>query len=391
MPPRFRSRRKRSGTSHRLRRLRRFGGRRSFRRRSYRGGRTRKVFRRIRRFKKSQGRRRFKGTRKTFAKKVLKSLQPALPAVCRYGQENTVSPATGSATIEYVTTEVFDGTVGINKDTCVNRVLLDVQHIPKLADLVWANKPTAAANINTSSNQTALTQSIETKLLISGKVVYRMRNQSNEPIFVTAYVCKVRRDYRYAQGNGTNNIYGLLSRGFATAGKDSANITADANLGMYDQDYTPYNSPIFCAFAKILKKKRFKIVPGAQHFESLKMKEKWVNPLDYVVIEGTTNGTNSWAQWTKKYDFSRHARFILFRLESNPAGYGAAQSQYSKQITHTTPTIVMDTSMQYKVRAAENKTAGCVDLEFAGYAAGGVGNTIVTYNNPVLTTEQEAV
>lgn len=311
--------------------------------------------------------------------------------VCRYGQELTVSGASFVPAVGYMTTEAFDPSGVINKDTCQTRVLLDVVHIPAIADALWKNTPGASANIIGTTNQANPTESIKAKYLVSAKATYRIRNQSNEPVWITAYFCKCRKDYRYVEGAAVNNIYGLLSRGFATNGKDSGNVTADNNAGMTDQDYTPFQSNVFCEMAKILRKKRFKITPGAQHFEILKMKEKWINMMDYAALEGTTAPTLTWVQWTRKYDFSKHARFILFRVESNPAGLGTAQPNYSKQISHTTPTVIMDTQFVYSARMANTKGTGMIDLEFDGYTAPGTGSTIISYNAPALTTEQDAV
>lgn len=276
--------------------------------------------------------------------------------IAEYGQNQEIplnipeNPGTGTYTFQtcyYFTTELYNNSV--TRDTVVNVTLNDTRHIALIADRLFMGQANQAASSLPTSGVNLMINNLKQKLEIKGQCSYNLRNQSNEPIRFTAYICKPRGNINYVENVNSPNIYRWLATGFANNGLDSGNFFGSTNVTMYEATYSPYDSFDFVRDIKIVGQKAFTIQPGQFKRLKLSSRGKLIRPADIVQLLGTS-GVNTWGGQVPKYAMNKHEKFILFKIWSNPAGWGAAQATYAKQIQMTQPGFVMHTRFKYTCR-----------------------------------------
>lgn len=318
----------------------------------------------------------------------------------QYGQMISVVAQSSFPTSVYVTTEVFDGASApddADKNEIITVTLNSARHLASLADVAWKN------NVTTSQaapvfNSTTFNTDIGMRILINSSVKYSVRNQSTDIVRVRAYYCRARQDLNIKNfSSGTTNptsIYNLymqLARGFAINGLDAGNFTATSNSAMVNRKYTPYNSHLFTSNWKIYKSKLMTLSPGRLVTLGIKQRRFCYRPSKYFELNGT-GGAVSWRTSQLVYHHNRFEKFIMFQIDSSPAGYGAAQTNYSKLVGSTTPTVILDSEFKYKYSYMWSpiNTTGVIEqsghaLQFAG------ANTIVNVEEGILGEEKDAV
>lgn len=353
-------------------------------RRSYRGR------RRTRRYKRSYRRRSSRKSRtNSFQRKVVNSLATARVFYAEYGAEHSVPVTTGVVRpCVYFAVERYNAASTYGTVSTVE--LFDWNHVMTIADrfrFVDANlsstAPAAGANgIN----------DLKQRISISGKMISWLRNQSTETCFITAYYCRPRGKISWATNvTGTHNPYQYLSAGFANNGLDSG-VVGVANVTMTNANFTPFQSFDFTHNFKVYKVKKVSLAPSEQKAFVVSCKSRVIRPIDWVEFAGTTNST-SWLGSAQKYDYQSPQKFILYKIEARPAGYGAVQGTYSKQIQMTSPTIVIDTTFKYFAKDVPQtlstsgtiETLGIIDPTTAGHAP-----AIIVPDGDVVGVESEA-
>lgn len=399
-------------------RSRRFGNRGVFRRRGLK--RSRRFFRRgrvfrsrvtigrkrrgfvrrrtfKRRFTRRFGRRRFRKGGVT-ARKVINALAPWQSFMAHYGQQNDVPPtsaATGTLATtsgdsrkvcKYYTVELYDPTSGggaITSDTVTTVGLNDYRHLGVICNSVWKGQVQLGTNAPVG-NSTQYDTNIRSKILIKGYQLSQVRNVCNEPVIVKTWVVRPRRDVPLqAIGlTGWQNLYQYLSNGFAANGLDPTHIVPTTNATMFDADYTPYQSYIFCRFFKIRRLKPRTVSPGRMVQYKLKSKTQEFKPIDLWYTSGDTTQT-SWDGTTAQrvWDMHRKMKFILFRIESSPETFGAAQARYTKLIQETQPRVLTETTFRYEAKFLHEPRATMRTIERTGMIdptlAGQAGNIVI--------------
>jgi hypothetical protein len=287
-----------------------------------------------------------------------------------YQQEHTV-PAltTGLVPAVYFACEQYDGVATM--DTVRTVELFDVKHMGTLFDLSQIGKA-SEAQTGAVSDSTAIFSSNRQKLWVNGKMTQVLRNQSTEPIVLTAYYCRPRQNLNFSDATTTTTVYQWLSYGFANNGLGAGTVTPAGNPYMFAQEYSPFQSLDFVRDFKITRVKKVRIQPG--QFKSLMIRNKRgfvTHPNHLFVASGTTDQT-SWNSEAPKYQFIKQSRFILYKLHSNIGGYGGTeQLTYSKLTQTTTPTVIMRTNFLYKFRAQYERFSPAATIEFAGIATHG--------------------
>lgn len=339
----------------------RVGGR-AFTKRPYgrAGGRiTGRKRRTIKRRTKTYKRKRAKTARKVSRSAIVKALSETKVMTEQYGQQHTAAGYTGGGQgATYFTTEeqFSDNTNTIDKNTTITRVLDDIHHLKAIANKMWITRPQFLGPVAFPlSNFYSDADSLQ----IKSHVKYTIRNQSNEMIRIKAFHCIVRKDTKWTQpttvsGVGqdeSSNIYNVLGYGFAQRGLIVANQTAN-NAVLNELYWTPYQSQAFCETFKITKVKKLTLGSGGE--TQIALKKPWHNVKPTKLLEFIA-GVNSGLDWTNstnvrnKWSWVKGAKFILFQLESRIAGV-AGQTTFSKDITFTTPTVIMHSIYTYKAR-----------------------------------------
>jgi len=335
MPPRSRKR-KSYGLGARRSKRRRVSRRVTFRQRPRRF-KTRRT-RLFRRFKRSFNRRR-RSRRRTTPDKIRHRLEfkltPQREAMFTYGQQHTVPNTTIEQECIYFTTELFNAAV-TDKVNVVTRSLLGYYDIMQVADYAWTNTPN---NVHTGVNTGWVNDMQWGPLFIKGVDEYTLRNQSNETITLTGYVCRGRKDTIRYVGSLTENIYNFLGEGFAENGYNPGTSTA-ANSALTMDNMNPRQSRMFCRNFKIVNQIKKVIGPGMS--TKYKIWQRWRKfiPVDYV---HTDNLGRAWLDKTPRYSHIKGEKFVLWKLHP-PIGGVVDQVTYQKQITQTTPTVIMQTT-----------------------------------------------
>jgi len=280
-----------------------------------------------------------------------------------YGQENVVPIETNGRMCTYFTAEAYSN--GATPDNVRTVELYDHAHVMTIADryrLAVINAAITTPALGSSGNAF----DFKNKLLIKGTAVHRVRNMTNENITVEAYFCKARHNITLKGAAATVNIYNFLSVGFANNGLDTANINPTTNLTMGFARYTPFNSWDFTKNFKVYKKKVLRLSPSAISVVKISSGTKWIRPADWVYLDGTVNTSTSFSGLNRIYSNCVPQKFVLFKMTSNPAGFGAEQSGYSRRTQETTPTIVMDTTFTYKAKQDVHMQSTDVEIEVLG-------------------------
>lgn len=387
------------------------GGRRNVRRRLFSGGsrrfvraRTRfsrknkRTVRRYRRFKRRRVTRtrsfkRRSSSLKAFRNKAMRALIPAQDFYAQYGQQHTVPTwASGSVKSIYFTTERYNAAQ--NKETIVNCPLFMNNNIANCLNVLWKGT-LQAMQLAPAALSTTYDTSRKSPILIGGKSIYTLRNQSTEDEYLTAYWCKARRDVTLRTPTPASttvyNLYQFLARGFAQSGIDPFENLATTNDGMEDVMLTPFQSIEFTRNFKIVKTKKIKLDAGGSRRFFYGAKTRLIRPDDYFLFDDADDSSLTWSTCPERCNFNRHTRFILFQLHSRPAGYGAAQLQYSKLISSTTPTIILDTKHFYRCRIHHQFRTPIGLIEQNGYAVpSATTNVIINPDTAALADEKDA-
>lgn len=294
---------------------------------------------------KTYKRKRVKAARKVTRNAVTSALSEGRKLTAFYGQQNTATGYTsGGQGGTYFTTESV-GTGVTTKDDVPTRVLDDVHHLLNIADNVWPVTP--AFDNATASNFG--------KVKLKSRLTYTLRNQSNETANIKCYYCKVRKDTNWTQVNTNTfagdkaSIYTVLGYGFAQSDLLPAQQTGD-NVVLNEVHWTPFESKAFVENFLIQKVKRIKLAPGED--TNVVIKKPWHHfKPEKLVNMDAGSVAHDWAStaMTRKYAWIRGAKFILFNLESRIAGI-AGQATYQKNITYTTPTVIMQSAFEYHAK-----------------------------------------
>lgn len=275
-----------------------------------------------------------------------------------YGQQNTSAGSTGSGGGAHIfTTEVFNAS-SVNKQDIQTVILNDVNHIRTVAAATWAEIP-----INTTQySNPGFTAAIRDGMLLRSQVKYTLRNQSNETEVVTAYHCTVRKD-EFWEGFHTLNdgitkiksVYDVLGQGFAENGLDPASAGAN-NAVLSEAAWTPFQSPTFCRMFKITKVRTSRIKAGEER--SMTIKKRWSKLIPDDIFQAPNNGAQvNWNAREFRKTYLKGAKFVLFVLKARIAAITPVQEDFMKEITFTTPTVIMLSEFRYQSRyLPTNKT-----------------------------------
>lgn len=291
----------------------------------------------------------FKGGKSSFRRKLVAALNPLQKFVAVYGQMHTVpsAPTTDWSCI-YWTTNLYgvtDNTMTDIKNLC----LYDYRHLGIIFNSLQKGDLSSMQG-PPSSLDTTLDSSRKSLCYISGKVTYRLRNQSTETNHITAYICKVRRDWDYSTAASLTNMYHILARGFAQNGLDRTLVSPITNTAMNLAVWNPFQSLMFTQFAKIMEVKHLIIPAGGQKSLSLKSKAQLIRP-DTIFRYDDADDTFNWTTAPHIGVFNRYNKFILFKADSRLRGIGASQpTDYNKATSHTTPSTLMQTIFEYSAR-----------------------------------------
>lgn len=362
-------------------------------RRTYRKTRySRKKSFRTRRF----GRRRFKRTsrltrRRRFDAKVIKALSNDQVFTAEYAGETTVPANAGigvGVLCTYVMTEVYDNAVTVDNVHTVE--LFDYRHLGKISDFLWVGSLTNSM-LAAGANGTNSLSSFRSKYIVRGVARYQLRNQSTEPVRISAFYCRPRHPLMLSNAVPNPNIYQWMSLGFANNGLDVGNILPSNNHTMHTARFSPFQSYDFCRDFKIMKTKQLRIDPGQSRVCYLKRRWKTIRPSDLWYVNSSSVGA-SWFGATQKYSYHGKEMFILFKIEAAPAGWGSAQATYAKKLATTTPTVILETTFKYHARIVPHRYEQHNDLEITGFDLNGVtAPAIVVPDGDVVGVEADAV
>lgn len=253
--------------------------------------------------------------------------------VFSYGQVNKVVQQ--PLATEYFTTELYNA-ISTSKSSVVTVPLFHLSNVVTLLSTMWAGN----AERQTYGLNVPMVMNRNTTVHIKGQARYVLRNMSNEPITLRAYYVKARNNVPIYNGNGS--IYNLLGEGFG----DKANLgtVTASNLFMTNWMFTPFDSTTFTRYFKITRVRKFKL-KETQSKELYIKKSTTIKPASLFNIESLAPA--GWNTQPLEWDYIKAARFILFRMEGNPA-IPTGQTTYQTQISTTTPCIAMETIMTYQ-------------------------------------------
>lgn len=321
------------------------------------------------------------------------ALSPERTFLAEYGQEHTVPVSTDNGRkCTYFTTEFYTG-AAITKNDIGVVPLMDYGHMMSIADFYRSGNLSTYFATGTVGNATLVDPRFKF-LLKRGVQTSTIRNQSTEAAHITAYYCRPRQHIvPFGMTSGVFNIYMMLAHGFANNDIDPAHIYAanDAvgpkviNGAMELARYTPFQSLDFCRAFKVTKVKKVNLMPSQTKNFRLKVRQQLVRPIDWADTAGTT-GSNTWQGAIQKYNYYKQQRFILFKLSSNIAGFGAVQSNYSKLIQTTTPTIVMDTGIRYFTKMIPYGEVALQEIAITGFT-----DPTSAAHNPAIVVPDAAV
>lgn len=359
---------------------------------------------RVSRFRKNSRRSRFRrfsrmrryGKRRSFGRRVVNSLAPPKTFVTEYGQEHTVPAATASDGQQcvYFTVEAYNNTATVDNVQTIE--LMHQVHLMRIADYYRNGNLSTGSYFNAAALGGGYILDPRFKYLLkSGVQISRLRNQSNEPVSITAYFCRPRGNMTEGINSGVQNLYAFLASGFANSGLDSAHLTASTNIYMHKSRYSPFRSFDFARSFKITSVKKLLIHPGMMRSVKLRVRSQMVRPIDWVLASGTAvPASGSWTDLQPKFNYFKQQRFVLFKLTSQPAGFGATQATYSKLIQTTTPTVLLSTYYKYVTKAVPYWNSNPVDLfDPVGYTTSGAAGHnpgIIVPDGDVVGEEKEA-
>jgi len=208
-----------------------------------------------------------------------------------------------------------------------------------MAAYEWTMLP---ANLTPTTPQDVTRDDTAGALHVRGSVNYQLRNQSNETVNITCYTVRVRNNFKL-DSTQSSNIYTILGDGFAQNGYDPADRSA-TNDGLQYDTFNPFNSRTFCKTFKITRTRKLTMKAGGRFQYTLRNKWRLYYPNDLVLND---TASTAWPSLTHRYDYIKGEQFILFQLHGSVAGI-AAQATLEKNITHTTPTVIMRTYFQYQ-------------------------------------------
>lgn len=323
-----------------------------YRRRYRRGRQTRtRVFRRFRRrFRRARrGKslrrfvRRVRGRRlNTSRKKISWIMAPTKTYTREFGQQHVVPNNLNNMECVYFTSEETDTSVE-SEDSVLTRSLRCLYDIRILVGYAFSSTFDDTA-INTSP-ATANRDWFQGHLWVRGIDTYTIRNQSNEDIYIDAFVCSVRKNFKQ-DPSYVQNLYQVLGKGFQERGYDTGNGGA-YNGGLTRSALSPFNSISFTRLVKVNKKYKIRIPPGKMHRSVLKVAWKPFQPLEYLSFNGTASET--WTSGTMRYDYIRGERFMLFKLYSNPIAV-TGQITLTHNIGQSQPGVIMNTLRRYEYK-----------------------------------------
>lgn len=340
---------------------------------------------RFRRFRRRRG----VGPRGHFAQRVVSALTPPRTFVTEYGQEHTVPAQPGvpgdGEQCTYFMCEAYN--VAATVDTVNTIELMDWSHMMRIADWYRSGPIHNYFNSASAGGVSVLDQKFKF-LLKAGVQTSTVRNQSTEPVLVTAFYCRPRGNQLYSIGSNDVNVYSYLATGFANNGLDPGNVLPSTNANMHRSRYTPFRSWDFARSFKITRVSKMIIHPGQMKKYKLSVKQQFVRPLDWVTPDGNDAAKGSWVDFLKKFQHFRCQRFILFKISSSPAGFGAVQATYSKRIQTTTPTVVMSTHFRYVTESVPFLEAAPTDLF---NPVGFVDSTTAAHNPAIVVPDGDVV
>jgi len=290
--------------------------------------------------------------------------------IATYGQGHTCRGySTPGAGCRYFTTEQYTG-LGDGDRTLVSTVLLgNTYHLLKIADYIW---PTNAVVANDTLRK-GYEQSYLGKFQVRGTCIYTLRNQSNEYENITAYYCKVRANRQFERADDAvdqlNTVYDVLGMGFGQKGLNTLNSNAN-NVSMTEGTWSPFDSPAFVNMFQVVKKKQFKLNPGADKTFGLRMRSRMVQPAVHVAL-WNDSVTTAWSARKVQTNYLKGAQFILFKLTARIAGIeGQGAAVDPKKIGYTTPTIICETKFKYKAKMLTTPSGNSVLFDVNGIDTG---------------------
>lgn len=236
-------------------------------------------------------------------------------------------------------------------------------HLQTIFDILWPNYLVTGSTV-ASNNLGWTTTSNKDRVWLKGSAKYTLRGQSNETEFITAYYCKPRHNISADITGVSNNVLNFLGMGFASNGLDPATTNA-TNAMLVNDQFSPFESFAFCKNFQIFKVKRLRISPGEQQTLFLKGRSAMLQPYDIWNQPAFAGGTTTYSSLTRRYNYMKHERFILFKLSGRPAGYGDQApntGNYAKGITRTTPTCVLQTEFRFAAKTIRNVSTAYQNL-----------------------------
>jgi hypothetical protein len=305
---------------------------------------------------------------------VLTTLSNIRTFTAEYGQEHTVPSVTATTIYKqcvYFTPELHVG--GATVDNVATVELFDHTHVMNIAD--YYRNQSLANSFSTAVAGNDIIQDARMRILFRrASQVCQVRNQSNEPIMITCFYVKPRGKVRDAAN--ITNLYTTLATGFANNGLDPGNILASTNNAMHTAYFSPYQSFDFVRHFKIYRVVKRRLQPSQVSAFKVTVRNKYIRPLDWIEALGTGN-PSTWSGSQRLYKNMPPQALLLFKLTSNPAGFGgtAPQASYANFIQETTPTIVMDTLFRYETLSVPASmsthgviaTSGIIDPTTAGH------------------------
>lgn len=311
---------------------------------------------------------RFRSRRLKYSKRKLEfKLAPLRVFTFSYGQQHTVPNAVAGIECVYWVTEQTNP-ANTSRVQTITRCLQGITDIQNLASWMWMAQPT---NVTPTLNPGWNYDQVYGDLYVMGNDLYTLRNQSNETVRITAYECTARQNQLFdptptnLPPQTVNNKYAYLASGWAENGLDINSQFATSSI-MTRDEVTPFMSRMFTRNFKINRVRRIFIRPGG--IKKLILRSRWRRhvPADYVTSQGSAN---AWTNRETRFDTLKGERFILFKLHGNIGGIDA-QATMEKNISQTTPTVIMHTKRVYRCKHRPRPIGGAVNFTDVGFGSG---------------------
>lgn len=215
------------------------------------------------------------------------------------------------------------------------------------------------------------------------KIVHNLTNGSNRDLTITVYKVKARDHIPLTLGLTPLNTlrqegYSLdplnaMGRGFASMNMNSG-VPTHSNTGMAEAEITPYMSPTFCHYYKIVSQKTGTLPPGKCFRVGLRDKrQRGVNTIDLVTTPSVATAFHQRFQHTL---FRRGETFYMFKVE--PCSLGVDSVSHNL-LASSQAAIAMHTQWEYKWKRVEIISPIVVrDTKFI--ATGGTVNRIENHD-----------